>query len=145
MRCLLRETPESEKAYLCAFLAVTNLYPTPRNPTVGTFVEQQIGGLKQIGLEVDLMLVNRTERDMGSYFTMGPRDRRFESISDSSSLMCFMSCTVVFLAERVTSMVTERPVLVSFCWSDLLGERLSGVLRRIVSECGILASHGRLA
>jgi len=32
-------------------LAVTNIYPSVRTPTVGTYVEQQIKGLRQSGLE----------------------------------------------------------------------------------------------
>jgi teichuronic acid biosynthesis glycosyltransferase TuaC len=119
-------------------LAVTNLYPTPRHPTMGTFVEQQIVGLKHIGLEVDLMVVNRAERGMGSYFTMGAALRKH--IGQFKPDVVHVMYGGV-MAERVTSAVTERPVLVSYCGSDLLGERLSGVLRRIVSECGVLASH----
>jgi teichuronic acid biosynthesis glycosyltransferase TuaC len=119
-------------------LAVTNLFPTPRLPTMGTFVEQQIVGLQRIGLEVDLMVVNRAEKGMGSYFTMGAALR--ERIGQFQPDVVHVMYGGV-LAERVTSIVTERPVLISFCGSDLLGEQLSGVLRRIVSECGVLASH----
>jgi teichuronic acid biosynthesis glycosyltransferase TuaC len=119
-------------------LAITNLYPTPRQPTMGTFVEQQIVGLKRIGVEVDVMLVNRAERGMSSYFTM--RAALQEHIAQFQPNVVHVMYGGV-LAERVTSMVTGMPVLVSFCGSDLLGERLSGVLRRIVSECGVLASH----
>jgi teichuronic acid biosynthesis glycosyltransferase TuaC len=119
-------------------LAVTNLYPTPQHPTMGTFVEQQIVGLKRMGLEVDLMVVNRAEKGMGSYFTMGTALR--QCIGQFQPDVVHVMYGGV-MAERVTSIVTEIPVVVSFCGSDLLGERLSGVLRRVVSECGVLASH----
>lgn len=52
-------------------LAVTNIYPTPRYPAMGTFVEQQVLGLRRSGLDVEVMLVNRSEGGMSSYFTMG--------------------------------------------------------------------------
>lgn len=105
---------------------------------MGTFVEQQIVGLKRIGVEVDVMLVNRAERGMGSYFTMGAALR--ERIGQFQPDVVHVMYGGV-LAERVTSIVTEIPVVVSFCGSDLLGERLSGSLRRIISECGVFASH----
>ena len=40
-------------------LVVTNLYPTDCNPTWGTFVEQQVQGLRRIGMEIDVLLVDR--------------------------------------------------------------------------------------
>jgi teichuronic acid biosynthesis glycosyltransferase TuaC len=118
-------------------LAVTNLYPTPRHPTMGTFVEQQIVGLKRISLEVDLMLVNRAERGMGSYFTMGAALRK--RIGQFKPDVVHVMYGGV-LAERVTSTVTEIPVVVSFCGSDLLGACLQG-FRRVTGEFGVLASY----
>ncbi len=105
---------------------------------MGTFVEQQVVGLKRGGLEVDLMVVNRPEKGMISYFTMGAALR--ESIGRFKPDVVHVMYGGV-LAERVTSIVTKIPVVVSFCGSDLLGERLSGILRRVISECGVLASH----
>lgn len=119
-------------------LAVTNIYPTLQHPTAGTFVEQQIVGLRRIGLEVDLMIVNRAEGGMGSYFTMGEALRKRVTQFQPDVVHAMYGGV---LAERVTCVVEERPVVVSFCGSDLMGERLSGVFRSIVSECGVLASH----
>lgn len=119
-------------------LAVTNIYPTPQSPGSGTFVEQQVVGLRRIGLDVDVMLVNRAERGMGSYFTIRVALRkRIEQFKPDVVHVMYGGV----LAERVTSAVTERPVVVSFCGSDLLGERLSGSLRSFISECGVFASH----
>ena len=119
-------------------LAVTNLYPTPRNPGVGTFIEQQVLGLRRIGVDVEVMHVTRCESGMRSYFAIGPelRDRMEQFQPDVVHAMYGG-----VLAERVTRIVRDRPTVVSFCGSDLLGEYLSGSLRRICSEYGILASH----
>src|SRR5687767_3403214 len=107
-------------------LAVTNMYPTPKHPAMGTFVEQQIVGLRRIDLDVDVIFVNRCERGMGSYLTMGAelrtRIKRFQP--DVVHVMYGGA-----LAERVTSIVEDRPSVVSLCGSDLLGEYLSGALR----------------
>lgn len=119
-------------------LAVTNLYPTPKNPGVGTFIEQQVVGLRRIGVDVEVMHVDRCERGMRSYFTMGAelRSRIGQFHPDVVHAMYGG-----VLAERVTRIVEDSPTVVSFCGSDLLGEYLSGSLRRISSEYGILASH----
>lgn len=118
-------------------LAVTNIYPTPQCPSLGTFVEQQIVGLRHIGLDVDVMLVNRAENGMASYLTIGAEVRnRVKALKPDIVHVMYGG----ILAERVTSAVTERPVIVSFCGSDLLGERLAGPLRSIMGEFGVLAS-----
>jgi teichuronic acid biosynthesis glycosyltransferase TuaC len=119
-------------------LAVTNLYPTPQHPAMGTFVEQQIEGLKRIGLDVDVMFVNRRERGMCSYLTIGAELRnRIKHFQPDVVHVMYGGV----LAERVTSVVEDRPSVVSLCGSDLLGEHLSGPLRSVISECGVLASH----
>jgi len=119
-------------------LAVTNQYPTSRNPGVGTFIEQQVLGLRRIGVDVEGMHVDRCERGMRSYFTMGAELRsRIEQFQPDVVHVMYGGV----MAERVTRIVKDRPIVVSFCGSDLLGEYLSGLLRRICSEYGILASH----
>jgi glycosyltransferase involved in cell wall biosynthesis len=105
---------------------------------MGTFVEQQIVGLRHIGLDVDVMFVNRGERGMGAYWTMGAELRnRIKHFQPDVVHVMYGG----LLAERVTSIVEDRPSVVSLCGSDLLGEYLSGTLRTIMSECGVLASH----
>jgi teichuronic acid biosynthesis glycosyltransferase TuaC len=119
-------------------LAVTNLYPTLRNPGIGTFIEQQILGLKRSGLDVDVMHVDRGERGMRAYFTIGAElQSRIEEFQPDVVHAMYGGV----LAERVTCIVKDRATVVSFCGSDLLGELLSGSMRRIISEYGILASH----
>lgn len=119
-------------------LAVTNTYPTPLCPAGGTFVEQQIAGLRRIGLNVEVLVINRSEGGMRSYFTAGAELqkclKRFHP-----DLVHVMYGGI--LAEEVTRVVRNRPSVVSFCGSDLLGERLSGPLRRVLSQCGVFASH----
>jgi hypothetical protein len=45
-------------------LAVTNMYPMPQSLTLGPFVEQQINGFRQIGLDVNTMFIDRVQRRM---------------------------------------------------------------------------------
>lgn len=118
-------------------LAVANFYPTPRHPASGTFIEQQVVGLRRSGLDVDVMLVDRYARGMRSYFTMGAELRsRIKQFRPDVVHAMYGGV----MAERVTAIVEDRPTVVSFCGSDLLGELLSGPIRRMASECGIFAS-----
>ncbi len=45
------------------------------------------------------------------------------------------------MAEMVTRAAEDVPTVVSFCGDDLLGELLSGPVRRIISQYGVLASY----
>jgi glycosyltransferase involved in cell wall biosynthesis len=119
-------------------LAVTNMYPTLQAPALGTFVEQQIKGLRQIGFDVEVIFVDRVQRGAGAYLRLrrqvGARIAHFQP-----HLIHVMYGGI--MADIVTRAVNDRPTLVSFCGSDLLGELLSGVLRKLISRYGILASH----
>jgi glycosyltransferase involved in cell wall biosynthesis len=119
-------------------LAVTNIYPTPPAPTLGTFVEQQIKGLRQVGLDVDVMFLNRAQKGAGVYLGLGPQIRA-RTANFRPDLVHVMYGGV--MADRVTRAIADRPTIVSFCGSDLLGELLSGILRKLIAGYGVLASY----
>ncbi len=39
-------------------LVITNMYPTPKYPSFGTFVEEQVNSLRKEGVDVDVLFVN---------------------------------------------------------------------------------------
>jgi teichuronic acid biosynthesis glycosyltransferase TuaC len=119
-------------------LAVTNMYPTPQAPSSGTFVEQQIKGIRQIGLDVDMMFLNRAQRGMGVYLGLG-RQIRAKIGKYEPDLVHVMYGGV--MADEVTRAVADRPTVISFCGSDLLGELLSGILRKLIAGYGVMASY----
>jgi teichuronic acid biosynthesis glycosyltransferase TuaC len=119
-------------------LAVTNLYPTPHAPSSGTFVEQQIKGLRQIGLDVEVLVVDRVQIGMAAYVGLG-RQIRARITNYQPDLVHVMYGGV--MANEVTRVITDRPTVVSFCGSDLLGELLSGTFRRLIAGYGVLASN----
>ena len=105
---------------------------------MGTFVEQQVVGLKRIGLEVEVLFVDRWNEGMKSYFFMRTELRnRIQNFGPHVVHVMYGGA----LAERVTSLAGNRPIVLSLCGSDLLGERLSGTVRRIISQFGVIASH----
>lgn len=118
-------------------LAVTNMYPSPDAPWEGTFVRQQVEGLGRIGVEVEVLFAERRRDGMRVY---GKLSRRLKENIDriSPSLVHVMYGGV--MAEIVTRVVRDRPVIVSLCGSDLMGEVFSPLLRRIVADLGVLAS-----
>ena len=119
-------------------LVVTNLYPTDRNPTWGTFVEQQVQGLRRIGMEIDVLLVDRLVNGKGAYFGLKkvvlPRIEEF-----CPDLVHVMYGGV--MAEAITRVMNGIPVVVSFCGTDLLGGPFFNPLRRAALRLGVFASH----
>jgi teichuronic acid biosynthesis glycosyltransferase TuaC len=119
-------------------LAVTNVYPAPNSPASGTYVEQQIKGLLRIGLEVDVLFADRANRGARVYRSLSTEVR--EHIARNRPEIIHVMYGGV-MADVVTRSVRDYPTVVSFCGSDLLGENLSGCIRKVISRYGILASH----
>src|SRR5215831_15709347 len=119
-------------------LAVTNIYPTPETPTRGTYVEQQIKSLREIGLEIKVMLVNRTCEGMTVYARL-PGQLRSMIKNFEPDVVHAMYGGV--MAAQVTRTVKDRPTLVTFHGSDLLGEHLSGIKREVLAGFGTWASR----
>ena len=119
-------------------LAVTNIYPRPQDSSWGTFVEQQIRGIRQIGLDVDVMFLDRPQKGMGVYLGLG-RQIRAKVENYEPDLVHVMYGGV--MADEVTRAIVDRPTVVSFCGSDLLGEHLSGILRKLIAGYGVRASY----
>jgi glycosyltransferase involved in cell wall biosynthesis len=119
-------------------LIVTNMYPTMHTPALGTFVEQQIKGLRQVGLDTDMVFINRVKKGMSVYLGLG-RQLRTRIAKFAPDLVHVMYGGV--MANQVVCAVEDRPIIVSFCGSDLMGEPLSGPLRKLFAGYGVLASH----
>jgi len=119
-------------------LAITNLYPGPGHPAQGTFVEQQVKGLREIGLEVDMMVIDRTGLGYWAYVGLARRIQARVAGSDYDLVHSMYGGVMGYCAMRQLATV---PGVVSFCGSDLLGETLPGLFRRIVVEYGVYCSR----
>jgi teichuronic acid biosynthesis glycosyltransferase TuaC len=119
-------------------LAVTNMYPTRNAPHLGIFVKQQIDSLVEIGLEVECIVVERLEKGMGCYLGLC---RRVQARIDdwNPDIVHIMYGGV--MADMITRTVADRPTIVTFHGSDILGEHLSGRLRELIAEYGVWASR----
>jgi glycosyltransferase involved in cell wall biosynthesis len=99
-------------------LVVTNMYPTKERPASGTFVQQQVKGLADIGLEVELLLVNREGGGPFAYY--GLAGRAAQRVTDSKFDLVHVMYGGV-MARAAASVVTRIPVVVSLCGDDILG------------------------
>ncbi len=118
-------------------LAVTNMFPAPNSPHAGRFIEQQIEGLRRIGLDVKVLFIDRLQHGMRVYADLPSKI--------TASMAEFQPHVVHamyggIMARVVAQVVTDRPVVVSFHGSDLLGQPFERLGRRFFAACGVMAS-----
>ena len=118
-------------------LAVTNMFPIPQYPSSGRFVEQQIEGLKRVGLDIDLLFIKRLQKGMTAYASL-PGELRSRIALSQPDLVHSMYGGV--MADLVTRLVNDRPTMVTFHGSDLLGQPFAGPGRRFIAGYGVVAS-----
>ena len=118
-------------------LAVTNMYPNAGNPTDGTFVARQVESLRDLGTEVDVLFLDRLAAGRQVYRNLATAVRARVD-ADDPDLVHVMYGGV--MSAVVTKEIRERPVLVSFCGSDLLGIR-GGAVQKLSSRFGVAASR----
>jgi teichuronic acid biosynthesis glycosyltransferase TuaC len=118
-------------------LAITNIYPCPDRPWLGTFVEQQVTGLQSVGVEVKVLYFNRKKEGPVIYYRMG------STIAQALAAFQPHLLHVMYggvMADRITRRAWSVPAVVTFHGSDLLGENLSGRWRKLISRFGIWSS-----
>jgi glycosyltransferase involved in cell wall biosynthesis len=114
------------------------MYPTRAAPHLGIFVKQQIESLKEMGLEVELLVLERLKKGMACYLRLaqGVQAKIDEWNPDIVHVMYGG-----VMADIITRAVTDRPTIVTFHGSDLLGEHLSGRVREWIAEYGVWSSR----
>lgn len=118
-------------------LAVTNIYPTADHPASGPFVKDQVASLRAIGVEVEVFFVDRLRHGVRVYLGLDRQIRARVRESQPDLVHCMYGG---FLAAAVTRVVRDRPTVVTFHGSDLLGEPLSGRARQVIARLGVRAS-----
>ena len=118
-------------------LAVTNMYPSERTPTAGTFVADQVESLRGVGLAIDLLTIDRAEGGRSVYRKL-PGLLATTLAEKEYDLVHVMYGGV--MAERATRS-TSLPVVVSFCGSDLNGMPLGPLFARLSAQYGVWASR----
>jgi glycosyltransferase involved in cell wall biosynthesis len=118
--------------------AVTKMFPTPECPSSGRFVEQQIEGLKRIGLDVHVMCVDRLQKGMIAYASL-PGELRKRIRVFRPDLVHSLYGGI--MADLVTRTLHDRPTFVTFHGADLLGQPFTGPMRKFIAGYGVFASR----
>lgn len=115
------------------------MYPTPERPHAGTFVEQQVTSLQQVGLATDLLFVDRAARGQSAYLGFPGDLRRMIALRRPDLVHVMYGGVVAYLACRAVA--RRLPFVVSFCGSDLFGEPLARLARNLFARAGVWCSH----
>ena len=102
-------------------------------------MEEQVKGLRRAGVEVDVLYVNRWQTGPGTYLTVRKRVRA--RIQEFDPDVVHVMYGGVMADRRVTQAVRDRPTVVTFHGSDLLGEQVSSSWRRLLARIGVMCSH----
>jgi teichuronic acid biosynthesis glycosyltransferase TuaC len=119
-------------------LVVTNIYPSGRDPSEGTFVASQVESLRAAGIDVRLLYLPRMHEGRRVY--RGLADRTCRLVRKHNADIVHVMYGGV-MAEAVTRGVRSVPVVVSFCGTDLLGGRGRGPVHELSRRYGVVASR----
>ena len=114
------------------------MYPVPSAPKAGIFIEQQVKGLRSTGVEVDVLLANRSEDGILCYLQLAGKVRQ-KVVEYKPDLVHVMYGGV--LARIVTKAISDVPVIVSYCGTDLIGADYYPLYRRIMIDEGVRSSR----
>jgi teichuronic acid biosynthesis glycosyltransferase TuaC len=114
------------------------MWPSVARPAAGALVAQQVEGLRRMGIDVAVLHIDRRRRGMRAYASVRRQCR--EAVRAHRAEVVHVMYGGI-LSALVTSAITDMPIIVSFCGSDLLGEPLSRPTRRLLAWVGVLASR----
>jgi teichuronic acid biosynthesis glycosyltransferase TuaC len=118
-------------------LAITNIYPSLERPWLGTFVEQQVKGLLSVGVEAKVLFFDRKQEGPFIYYRMAQRIQEATAKFDPHLIHVMYGGV---MADKIAARPGSKPVVVTFHGSDLLGENLSGIWRKLISYYGVRCS-----
>ena len=119
-------------------LAITNMFPSPEFPSQGVFVQEQIKGLRTLGLDMRVLFINRRSDGMRAYFQMR---HQVQAEMDEFRPDVVHAMYGGVMADQIVRHHRTRPIVVTYRGSDLLGENLSGWKRKIISRLGVHCSR----
>src|SRR6266850_955601 len=123
---------------LMRILAITNIYPSAAFPGRGVFVQEQVRGLRSIGVEVRVLFVDRRREGPWAYYRL--RSKIASALAEFEPDAIHVMYGGV-LADQIVRRHHVRPAVVTFHGSDLLGENLSGWARKVISGYGVYCSR----
>lgn len=101
-------------------------------------MHEQVTGLRAIGLEVRVLFIDRRSEGAFEYYRMG--DRIDAAVTEFDPDVIHVMYGGV-MADQIVRRQHRRPMVVTFHGSDLLGENLSGWVRKAISRYGVYCSR----
>src|SRR5262249_50352067 len=119
-------------------LVLTNMYPTPGNPSFGTFVRRQVEALSALGCKQDLMIIESKKSRM-EYLRGIVRVRRAIKTGCYDLVHAYYGlCGFVAVCQGAV------PVVITYCGSDLnpgfAGCHRAPFRSRVIAALGQLAA-----
>jgi len=100
-------------------------------------MEQQVKGLLSVGVDVEVLYFDRKREGPFVYYRMTRRiDEAMARFKPQLTHVMYGGV----MADKVTAHARSTPVVVTFHGSDLLGENLSGMARKLLSHYGVRCS-----
>jgi len=118
-------------------LAVTNMMPSPENHKAGVFIADQIRSLREAGLDINVVLVDRANLGQQAYASTVARVRSAVRANGPDLVHIMYGGLMAVLAIPAAR---GLPRVVSFCGVDLLGARYGSTLYQLRTSCGRAAS-----
>ena len=100
-------------------LVVTNAYPSASNVALGTFVKDQVESVRALGIDVEVLYIDRAGQGSKAYRGLEPVLR--SAVDGAKPDLVHVTYGGV-LADIVARKLSDLPLVVSFCGNDLLGE-----------------------
>jgi teichuronic acid biosynthesis glycosyltransferase TuaC len=119
-------------------LIVTNMYPSPAAPDHGTFVAAQVESLRGAGVHVDLLHLTRLGGGRRVYRDLSRRVTNAVQATQPDVVHVMYGGV---MADVTTRAIRDRPVVVSYCGTDLLGGRTGGTVSQLALRYGVFASR----
>jgi len=119
-------------------LVVTNMWPSPERPRVGTFVERQVRGLEQRGLAVEPLVIDRPSGGMLAY------RRAAAAVREACRRLQPDVVHVMYggvMAGAVAPTLADLPWVQAFCGTDLLGEQIGSPVQKLRGWVGAVCSR----
>ena len=119
-------------------LMVTNMYPTPAAPDDGAPVAGELASLRSLGLEIELLHLQREERGRSVYLGLGRRARALVAEIRPDIVLVMYGGV---MAQEVARAVRDVPVLITFRGTDILGGKGRNPVHGASRRYGVVASR----
>jgi glycosyltransferase involved in cell wall biosynthesis len=123
---------------LMRILAITNIYPSARSPSSGVFVQEQVKGLRDTGVDVRVLFVDRKQDGPLTYYTLAPKVAKAVAEFEPDVIHVMYGGV---MAHQILRHHYSVPVVLTFRGSDLLGQNFSGWARKAISRYGMYCSR----